>query len=85
MLAHNRSVLNREWTNNYSEGLGFDCLCVQSPCNLIEDYTEILYIIYEGNVLSIQCKMRLRCIFLRIWPSLHSVAYRQVSSAKRAR
>jgi hypothetical protein len=31
---------------------------MQSPCNpLIEDYTEILYIIDKGDIPSIQCKM----------------------------
>jgi hypothetical protein len=34
---------------------------VQFSCNpLIEDYTEIFYIIDEGDIPSIQCKMRLR-------------------------
>jgi hypothetical protein len=34
---------------------------VQSPCNpLIEDYTQIFYMIEEGSVLPIQCKMSLR-------------------------
>jgi hypothetical protein len=33
---------------------------VQSPCNpLIEDYTEIFYMIDEGDILSIQRKMSL--------------------------
>jgi hypothetical protein len=34
---------------------------VQYPCNpLIEDYTEIFYVIDEGDIPSIQCKMSLR-------------------------
>jgi hypothetical protein len=34
---------------------------MQSPCNpLIEDYTEIFYVIDEGDIPSIQCKMSLR-------------------------
>jgi hypothetical protein len=34
---------------------------VQSPCNpLIEDYTEILYMIDKGDIPPIQCKMSLR-------------------------
>jgi hypothetical protein len=34
---------------------------MQSPCNpLIEDYTEILYMIQEGDVSSIQCEMSVR-------------------------
>jgi hypothetical protein len=33
---------------------------VQSPCNpLIEDYTEIFYMIEKGDIPSIQCKMSL--------------------------
>jgi hypothetical protein len=89
---------------------------VQSPCNpLIEDYTQIMYMINEGDIPSIQCKMRLRgpksmrkvdglnLIFIDFYipaltprlnstetslqlsktkPSLRSVAYIQVSSAK---
>jgi hypothetical protein len=32
-----------------------------SPCNfLVEDYTEIFYTIYEGNIVSVQCKKGLR-------------------------
>jgi hypothetical protein len=35
---------------------------VQSPCDpLIEDHTEIFYIIYKWNVPSFQCKTRLWC------------------------
>jgi hypothetical protein len=34
---------------------------VESPCNpLIEDYTQIFYLIDEGDIPSIQCKMHLR-------------------------
>jgi hypothetical protein len=47
-------------SNNSSEGLGFSHFCVQSPCSpLIEDY-EIFYMIDEGDIPSIQCKMRIR-------------------------
>jgi hypothetical protein len=36
---------------------------VQSPCNpLLEDYTEILYIIDERDIPSIQCKMNLSAL-----------------------
>jgi hypothetical protein len=48
-------------SNKCSEGLGFYHFYVQSPCKApIEDYTEIFYMIDEGNVPSVQCKMRLR-------------------------
>jgi hypothetical protein len=34
---------------------------VQSPCNpFIEDYTQIFYMTYEGDIPSIQCKMSFR-------------------------
>jgi hypothetical protein len=34
---------------------------VQSPCNpLIEDYTEIFYMIAEGDIPSMQCNLNLR-------------------------
>jgi hypothetical protein len=47
--------------NKCSEGLDFNHFYVWSPCNfLIKDYTEIFYTIYKYNVLSIQCKKRLR-------------------------
>jgi hypothetical protein len=47
--------------NECAEGLGFNDLYVQSPCDpLIEDYTEIFYIIDKGDIPSIQCKMSLR-------------------------
>jgi hypothetical protein len=43
------------------EGLGFNHFYVQSPCNhLIEDYTEIFYMIDKGYIQSNQCKMSLR-------------------------
>jgi hypothetical protein len=33
---------------------------VESPCNLlVEDYTEIFYMIHTGNVPSVQCEMNL--------------------------
>jgi hypothetical protein len=41
--------------------LGFNHFYAQSPYNtLIEDYTQIFYMIHEGDMLSIQCKMSLR-------------------------
>jgi hypothetical protein len=44
-----------------SEGLGFDHFYVQSPCNyFIEDYAQIFYMIDEGDIPAIQCKMSLR-------------------------
>jgi hypothetical protein len=34
---------------------------MQSPCNpLVEDYTEVFYMIQKGNVPSVQCEMSLR-------------------------
>jgi hypothetical protein len=43
------------------EGLGFGHFCVQSPCNpLIEDYTQIFYMIDKGDIPPIHCKMNLR-------------------------
>jgi hypothetical protein len=42
-------------SNKYSEGLGFNHFYVQSPCNpLIEDYTEIFYMIDEWDIPPIQ-------------------------------
>jgi len=39
-----------------SGGLGRDHLYMHSPCNLFtKDYTKVFYMIYEGNVLFIQC------------------------------
>jgi hypothetical protein len=46
--------------NKCSDGLGFNHFYVYSPCDpLIEDYTEIFYMIDEGDIPSIQGKMRL--------------------------
>jgi hypothetical protein len=61
MSAINCSLLNREYTLiNVLKALA-SIISVWSPCNiLIEDYTEIFYIIYKWNVPSIQCKKRLR-------------------------
>jgi hypothetical protein len=62
MLTLKRS----EDSNKCSEGLGFDHFYVPTPCNpLIEDYTEIFYMIDEGDITSIQCKMSLRGLSLR--------------------
>jgi hypothetical protein len=48
-------------SNKYSEVLGFNHICVQSPCNpLIEDCTQIFYMFDEGDNPSIRCKMSLR-------------------------
>jgi hypothetical protein len=75
---------------------------VQSPSNpLLEDYTEIrvFYMIGEGDISSIQCKMSIRgpksmskvddpsLIFTDFYVlvSLRSVTYIQVSSAERPR
>jgi hypothetical protein len=62
MLALNCSLLNREYTIiKCSEGLGFDHLYVESPCNfLIEDYTEIFNAIYKWDIFPMQCKTRHR-------------------------
>jgi hypothetical protein len=47
--------------NKYSEGLGFDHFYVQFLCKpLIEDNTEIFYMIDERDVPSVQCKRSLR-------------------------
>jgi hypothetical protein len=47
-------------SNKCSEGLGLNNFYVQSPRNfLIEDYTEIFYMIDKEDILSIQCKMSL--------------------------
>jgi hypothetical protein len=47
--------------NKCCEGLVFNHFYVQSACNpLIEDYTEIFYMIVKGDIPSIQCKMSLR-------------------------
>jgi hypothetical protein len=60
MLALNRS--QGIVCNKCSESLGFDYFYMQSPYNpLIEDYTEIFYMINEGDVPSVQCDMSLRC------------------------
>jgi hypothetical protein len=51
----------RVYSNKCSEGLGFSHFYVQSPCNsFIEEYTEIFYMIDEGDIPSIQCKMTLK-------------------------
>jgi hypothetical protein len=60
MLAFNWSLLNREFTNKCSEGLGFDYLYMQSPCNpLVEDYTEVFYMIRKGDVQKVEVTLRL--------------------------
>jgi hypothetical protein len=60
MLALNRS-LDREYSNKCSEGLGFNHFYMRSPCNpLVEDYTEVFYMIHKGGVPSIHCEMNLR-------------------------
>jgi hypothetical protein len=42
------------------EGFGFSYFYVQSSCNpLIEDYIQILYMIDDGDIPSIPCKMSL--------------------------
>jgi hypothetical protein len=42
------------YSNECSEGLGFDHFYVQYPCNFpIEDYTEIFCTIYKWNISSI--------------------------------
>jgi hypothetical protein len=57
-------MLTFEWrvdSNKCSDGLGFSHFYVESACNpLIEDYTEIFYMIDEGDISSIQYKMSLR-------------------------
>jgi hypothetical protein len=57
-------MLTSEWGvdfNKCSEALGFSHFSVQSPCNpLIKDYTQIFYMIDEGDILSIHCQMNIR-------------------------
>jgi hypothetical protein len=62
ILALKLSLLNRDYILvNVFEGLGFNHFYVPSLCNaFIKDYIEIFYLIYEGEILSIQCKMSLR-------------------------
>jgi hypothetical protein len=48
-------------SNKGSAGLDFNHFYVQSPCNLlIEDSTQIFYMIDEGGIPSIQCEQSLR-------------------------
>jgi hypothetical protein len=42
------------------EGLGFNHFCVHSPFNLIEDYTQIFYMIGREDIPAIQYKISLR-------------------------
>jgi hypothetical protein len=52
-------------SNKCSEVLGFNYFYVQSPCNLLtEDYTQIFYMIDEGDIPSMQGKMSLRDLSL---------------------
>jgi hypothetical protein len=57
-------MLTFEWrvdSNKCSDGLGFSHFYVESACNpLIEDYSGIFYMITEGGIPSIQCKMSLK-------------------------
>jgi hypothetical protein len=61
-------------SNKSAEGLGFNHFYVQPPCNpLIEDYTQIFYMIDKGDIPSIQCKMNPRgpkCMRKEDGPSL---------------
>jgi hypothetical protein len=57
MLVLNCSLLNREYILiNVLKALA----SISSMCNLHVTFTEIFFTIYKWNVLSIQCKMRLR-------------------------
>lgn len=48
-------------SNKCSQGLGFDHFYMQSPCNpLVEEKTEVFYMIHEVDVLSVQCEMNPR-------------------------
>jgi hypothetical protein len=48
-------------SNKCFEGLGFNHFYVQSSCNpLIQDNTEVFYMIDQADIPSIQCKMSLR-------------------------
>jgi hypothetical protein len=54
------SALNHSLMNECSEGLGFDHLYISPRSLSIKNCTEILYLLNEGNVASVQPKMRLR-------------------------
>ena len=67
MLTPNQSLLNTQHTlNKYTEGRNFNDCYMDSPHNLsVRDYTTILCMVYEGNVLSLQHKMKLDQIMTR--------------------
>jgi hypothetical protein len=58
MLALKRSLFNREQIlMNVLKA--FVSIISMSACTLIEDYTQIFYMIHKGDIPSIQCKMSL--------------------------
>jgi transcriptional regulator of NAD metabolism len=56
MLALKRSYLNKE---SILINVLKTSSSVISVCSLVEDYTELFYVIVEGDISSIQCKMSL--------------------------
>jgi hypothetical protein len=62
MLALKRSLFLQEVNSNKcSERFGFNNFYAWSPCTrLTENYTELFYMIDEGDIPSVQCKMSLR-------------------------
>jgi hypothetical protein len=61
MLALNRSFFTGVDFNKRSDGLGFNHFYTLSACDpLIEDDTEIFYMIDKRDIPTIQCKMSLR-------------------------
>jgi hypothetical protein len=61
MLALNRSLLNKEYTllNALKALAPIISMCTLHAILLSENYTEMLYMIDEGDVPSVQCNMNL--------------------------
>jgi len=72
MLTPNQSLLNTQQTLiKYTESHNFNDCYVDSPHNpSVRDYTQIFCMVYEGNVLSLQHKMRLDQIMTRSYFNL---------------
>jgi len=67
MLTPNQSLPNTQQTlNKYTEGHNFNDCYMDFPHNpSVRDYTKIFCMVYEGNVLPFQHKMRLDQIMTR--------------------
>jgi len=67
MLTPNQSLLNTQQTlNKYTEDHNFNDCYMDSPHKpSVRDYTKIFCMVYEGNVLSSQHKMKLDQIMTR--------------------